>query len=157
MKDLDVLMDKIIVDPSTGCWNWQRSTREGYGQLTIDGYPWTAHRYAYTVAKGSIPKGSLVRHTCNNRLCCNPDHLTIGTHLDNWHDSHKEYHEGYAERWIPIEVGDGSFPNIFPNYRVARDVTGLPMATLVKYNRDGVFDIELYRSSCMRKGLVPKV
>jgi len=36
--------------------------------------------------KEPIEKGKVVRHLCNNRRCCNPDHLDIGTHQDNMDD-----------------------------------------------------------------------
>ena len=29
----------------------------------------------------------IVRHKCHNPKCCNPEHLQIGTHKDNWNDS----------------------------------------------------------------------
>lgn len=157
MKSLEILMDKIAIDPKTKCWVWQRSTREGYGQITIDGFPWTTHRYAYTATNGDIPDGMLVRHKCHNRLCCNPEHLLLGTSLDNWEDSKQVYQEIHLSLTNTVEIGEGSFPNIYPGYRAARRMTGLPMGTLVKYTKDGVFDIQAYRSSCAKKGITPKV
>lgn len=154
---LDKLKDKVLVDPSTGCWVWQKSTREGYGQIMVDSVPWLAHRYAYTVAYGNIPEGLLVRHKCHNRKCCNPEHLHVGTDLENWNDSERVHRDSIRAGWNPVEIGDGVFPNLYPSYRVARELTGLPMGTLVKYTKDGVFDIEAYRASCIKRGLVPKV
>lgn len=40
----------------------------------------------YETYKGPIPKGLLVRHTCDNRRCINPDHLLLGTIADNIRD-----------------------------------------------------------------------
>jgi hypothetical protein len=34
-------------------------------------------------------KGQVVRHTCDNRLCVNPEHLVIGSQADNVQDMHE--------------------------------------------------------------------
>ena len=62
----------------------------GYVQYAakVDGR-WTkvyAHRVAYQEAHGSIPKGMLVCHTCDNPPCINPEHLFLGTQSDNMQD-----------------------------------------------------------------------
>ena len=53
-------------------------------------YPYVAskplHRAVYAMVHGAIPKGLVVRHTCDNTLCVNPKHLIIGTQLDNIRD-----------------------------------------------------------------------
>lgn len=41
---------------------------------------------AYTLTKGVIPDGLVVRHRCDNAACCNPAHLELGTALDNVRD-----------------------------------------------------------------------
>lgn len=41
------------------------------------------HRLAYELSHGPIPDGLQVMHLCNNKRCCNPDHLVAGTNSEN--------------------------------------------------------------------------
>lgn len=69
------------------CWNWTASTRRGYGRLRIgSGKQASAHRLVMEAEFGSIPPGCIVRHSCDNPLCVNPLHLSIGMPLENMND-----------------------------------------------------------------------
>jgi len=79
------LLDRCI--PSGDCLLWQKSIRNGYGQLTLHGKVHYAHRLMYEAYYNhSIPKDQLVRHLCGNPACCNPQHLALGTQKDNMQD-----------------------------------------------------------------------
>jgi hypothetical protein len=70
----------------TGCWVWKKVLRNGYGLFYKGKKNESAHRVSYRVFKGPIPEGLILRHTCDNPSCINPDHLIPGTMKENAHD-----------------------------------------------------------------------
>ena len=82
-----VIFMKTKIDPETQCWEWQHSTnRGGYGFVSIEGKNRTVHRHIYKFLNPNMPEELHVLHQCDNRLCCNPEHLFTGTNLDNVQD-----------------------------------------------------------------------
>jgi hypothetical protein len=87
------------------CWDWQGArTSSGYGNLTWHGKHVQAHRVAYYLHYGGVALLTgfrlerrakqykrFVLHTCDNRLCCNPRHLFLGSMRANLLDA---YHKG---------------------------------------------------------------
>jgi hypothetical protein len=71
----------------TPCWVWVGKTLcRGYGQFWINGKQDYAHRISWQLTVGVIEDGLHVLHQCDNPLCVRPDHLSLGTHLDNMRD-----------------------------------------------------------------------
>ena len=74
------------INKTDTCWLWTGHTTGDYGRYGIERKKVYAHRYSYTIHKGEIPEGHCVRHTCDETLCVNPDHLLTGTQQDNMND-----------------------------------------------------------------------
>ncbi len=88
---MEHLADKLsdrLVEAESGCWEFIGGiTGSGYGAISITHTKQiSAHVLSYQLEKGLIPKGMVVRHTCDNKICCNPEHLIIGTYQDNKDD-----------------------------------------------------------------------
>jgi hypothetical protein len=79
-----------LVDQSGECWLWTGTQHsEGYGRARFIKGNVYAHRLAWMLTNGAIPKGLLVCHNCpagDNPLCCNPAHLWLGTSAQNTRD-----------------------------------------------------------------------
>jgi hypothetical protein len=82
------------VDKSGDCWIWTGcKTPFGHGRIYVSGANTTdhVHRVVYEMFHGAIPPRMVVMHRCDNPPCCNPDHLTLGSHKDNMEDrDHKK-------------------------------------------------------------------
>lgn len=78
--------------PFCGCFVWMRGTfsKNGYGAVHFRGVTRRAHRVAWILNNGEIPKGLKVLHSCDNPPCINPAHLFLGTDSDNMKDRDKK-------------------------------------------------------------------
>jgi HNH endonuclease len=67
------------------CWLWTAYIKEnGYGTFAIrHGVVVHAHRLAYELCVGPIPKGKDLDHLCRVRRCINPKHTEPVTRLVN--------------------------------------------------------------------------
>jgi hypothetical protein len=74
---------KVSKDLETGCLLWNDTKfLNGYGRCSDK----RAHRVSWVLNYGEIPDSMLVLHKCDVRACINPDHLWLGTQLDNMRD-----------------------------------------------------------------------
>ncbi|WP_171820717.1 HNH endonuclease [Pseudomonas protegens] len=100
MADLnEIILSISALDPSFGAklkvekdcivYGGYRN-RDGYGKVNRKGKAHFAHRYLWSVLNGLPSAESRVLHHCDNPPCCNPEHLFIGTQLENMQDMRRK-------------------------------------------------------------------
>lgn len=86
-EDLKTRFLKYINVKENGCWEWTAyKNANGYGCIGVDRKSCLSHRVAYAIFVGDIPNGVCVLHKCDNPGCVNPDHLFLGSRIDNIFD-----------------------------------------------------------------------
>lgn len=95
---------RVLKKGSEDCWEWQGAlTSSGYGNLTWSGKHVQAHRVAFLLSVGGIALQTgfrnegrakkyrrFVLHRCDNRKCCNPAHLFLGSMSTNQKDAYSK-------------------------------------------------------------------
>ncbi len=85
------IITKVYVDDN-GCWifNGTPSKSRGYGKIYYGNKTIDVHK-AILISKGiKIPVGKVVCHKCNNKKCCNPDHLYVNSQSHNIKSYYKQ-------------------------------------------------------------------
>ena len=111
------------------CINWSKSLgHNGYAITTRNNKTYRAHRLVYcdyhNIDHSDI-KGMVVRHTCDNRKCINPEHLVIGTHQDNMDDMKKRNRTAKGEAHGRAKLSEVDIKTIRDRYIRGSKVHGL--------------------------------
>lgn len=94
LRALRALFDRRQVLAS-GCWVSSPEAMHDYEDVLGAGRKVAAHKLVFEYQFGPVPPGFLVRHKCDVRACFRPDHLEIGTHLDNMRDKVERGRTGF--------------------------------------------------------------
>lgn len=82
-----LIMQRIMaktIRTASGCWQWTGYVLpSGYAEISFRSKQCRVHRLMYEAANGPIPDGMDVLHSCDNTLCFNPAHLSLGTDSEN--------------------------------------------------------------------------
>ena len=95
---------RVQIGQPDACWEWQGArTSSGYGNLSWHGLHVQAHRVAYYLTSRGIKLATSFRqpgvaksyrrfvlHQCDNRACCNPAHLFLGSMRANQLDAYRK-------------------------------------------------------------------
>jgi hypothetical protein len=89
IDDMLKIIDLIKVNES-GCKIWPMGINSaGYGHFSIKDKSYNVSRLLYKTTYPGEYTGLVVRHKCDNRACCNIEHLEIGTQSENLMDASK--------------------------------------------------------------------
>lgn len=91
-KQIASFWNRVDRTADADCWEWQgKRIAKGYGKFIHQQNnvirEFLTHRMAYFLTYGSIPKGKIICHKCDNPACCNPSHLYAGTYSQNNFDT----------------------------------------------------------------------
>lgn len=94
------------INKTSTCWNYTGYLdKDGYGNFWYEGKNKGAHRVMWEIEnKTTIPEGYLICHKCDNPSCINPDHLFLGTTLDNIEDKIKKGRQPKGEDAGPSKL-----------------------------------------------------
>lgn len=90
--DIDRFWSKVSICEEDKCWLWIGSKRRrGYGRFCLQveknkDKSFVATRIAYFIHYKINPVDKIVLHSCDNPECVNPNHLSLGSNLDNTND-----------------------------------------------------------------------
>lgn len=125
---LDRFESKFIPEPMSGCWLWDASqNRDGYGNFRFRDKILNAHRVAWYIYRGAIPRGVQVLHKCDIRSCVNPQHLYLGSQRDNVLDceNRKRARHPKGDQHKNAKISEKQAIYIFwdsrPQHEIARD------------------------------------
>lgn len=84
-SEAERFLDHAIPCPPSSCLLWVPNG-DRYGSFWMGGESIGAHRASFILFNGAIPDGMMVCHSCDVGVCVNPDHLFLGTQMDNRQD-----------------------------------------------------------------------
>jgi len=138
-------------------WPWSKD-QKGYGALYINGTKIQAHRAAYRLHVGKIPRGMLICHKCDNPKCINPKHLFAGTPSDNLRDCVKKGRHPLASKINCVRGHEFSPENTIwrRGHRYCRQCKKILAAKYRAAHRDRLLrylvDYRLRKKAAIRRG-----
>jgi hypothetical protein len=139
---------KVKIGDFHECWEWERSCySNGYGRFDIAvqkvakprSIALMTHRVAYFLTNKNLPDNMCVCHSCDNPKCCNPDHLFLGTQVENLNDMIAKGRKAVGEKVNFAKLKESEVVEIRRLY--AAGLTQQAIAAKFKVGRPGISHI----------------
>lgn len=121
VEDPKIRLEQKARHTENGCIEWTGHVHnQGYGRTTLGYKNYVfVHRLAYALAHNLDPLNfdGFVLHSCDNRLCYNPEHLRLGTHADNTKDMLDRKRNAKGERIPYAKLTDAKVAAILKDPR----------------------------------------
>jgi hypothetical protein len=128
-----------------GCVIWPfAKTASGYGHLRFEGTETSAHRVICVLVKGPPPSPNYdAAHSCNNRLCCNPNHVRWATKKENQADRIAGGTDGIGTRNSACLITESDVREI---RRLRGQIDQIALAKMFGITKSNVSAIQLRKS-----------
>lgn len=151
------------VDKSGNCWIWKRKPgNHGYGNFNITRQQVkcqiTAHRASYYYRYGTLLSSNIcVCHTCDNKLCVNPDHLFLGTIADNIKDATRKGLMPFGEKCGSSKLLDKDILDIRRTLINDPELSYVRLGNTYNVSAETIRKIALYRTwRHIKVGTIPE-
>ena len=122
------------VNKTEGCWLWTAAiNNNGYGVIRVNGRLVKAHRYSWELVNVRIPEGLCALHRCDVPACVRPDHLWLGSQVDNMSDKVSKSRHAQGTRHGMAKLTDGKVREIRTAHGLHREIAarfGVSRATV---------------------------
>lgn len=133
MSLADYFNERVDRSHPSGCFIWTAGKDgHGYGYFSYEKRAYRAHRAAWELAFGPVPKGLFVCHRCDNPSCVNAAHLFVGTSTDNTNDMMSKGRGRWKERKVKPLNGSAIEKMKDGNWQEQRTMSALQFRKTIK-------------------------
>lgn len=111
------------------CWLWKQDApvagRDNRPTFTFNNRRMLAYRVTYELMMGcELSSETILRHRCDNKMCCNPHHMDEGSHQENMNDMKERERHGLPHNTVraikKLLQGSDSHDEIAHKFGVSR-------------------------------------